>query len=58
MKYLFIPTAITIVVMLLTVYLSAVILGGIFGALADWMEFIVNTSDRVLSRLEAWGERL
>ena len=58
MKYLFIPTAITIVVMLLTVYLSADILGGIFGALADWMEFIVNTSDRVINRLEAWGERL
>lgn len=58
MKYLFIPTAITIVVMLLTVYFSAAILGGIFGTVADFFEWLMDGADRVIRKLEAWGDQL
>jgi hypothetical protein len=58
MKYLYIPVAFCIIVVLLVVYFSAVFVGGIFGCISDIFEWISVRADVAIMQLEKWGDSL
>lgn len=55
MKILYLPLAITLVVLLLMVYVTAALGSAIIGAPLAWL---MGASERVIHRLEAWGDRI